>query len=184
MEPGFTERVGQALLSPGAAARRLCDGGRGGLRDALCLLGLRLLATEGIVIVRGLWRLRDDGLAALFSTVTRLVQSALPDVALCGVATVALAVLIGAEERHLRPGLVLDLSAQAWIGWLAVHVFCSLGLTLVGYQPGPRGVMGVQGVALGAFALFWGYALPVARRAAVRAKQDPPASQAATEPGE
>lgn len=162
----MTERLGQGVLYPGRAARRLLSGGRGGLRDVLWLLGLRVLAVETVSLAQGFSRIVDEGLSAPFQALLQAGRSVLLDVlvVLCGATLLSL--LLGEREARLRPGMSLDLSAQALLPWLFIHVHAALLFTLLGWGDPPERLRRVvQGVALLSYAWAFWAALRAARRA-------------------
>src|SRR4051812_43934950 len=135
----YAARVHAALLQPRAAAEALCrgagavtqgDGGdaRGGLGDAAWLLGLRLLAGEAQVLVRGALRVPTEGAGALGEALLQAASALVPDLLLIVGGGVLMGVLLWGRERLLRPGLTIDLAAQAWIPWVAVHTAFALVL--------------------------------------------------------
>jgi hypothetical protein len=166
----YTARLHAALLRPRAAAEALCRGGAGGLGDAAPLLALRLLASEGQVLVRGALRVPLEGAGALGAALLQAASALVPDLLLMAGGAVLLGVLLRGGERLLRPGLTVDLAAQAWVAWVAVHALAALGFTLLQRAPGEGTRTAVQVLALGAFARAWGYAFAAAREAARRAE--------------
>lgn len=178
--PGYSARLHAALLAPRAAAEALCVGAavpgaprpRGGLTDAAWLLGLRLAASEAQTVVRGALRVPLEGPAALLSALSQAASALVPDLLLIALGGVLMGLLLGGRERLLRPGLTMDLSALAWVGWVAVHALAALGLTLAQAAPGETGRTVVQVLGLLAFARGWGYAFAVVRAASLAAAQE------------
>ena len=174
VEPGFSARVGQSLLDPRRAAQRLCQGGRGGLRDALLLLCARVCAQQLQPLCRGVLRAQEEGSGALSAALTQALLAAREDLVLILGGGVLLSLLMGPGERYLRPGLGVELSAQAWLGWLAVQLAGTLLLALSRLTPAPtglaaRGATAIQVLGLCSFVALWLIALQQARRAARRA---------------
>jgi hypothetical protein len=170
----YTARLHAALFSPRAAAAALCRGEGGGLRDAGWLLLLRLLCSEAQVLVRGALRVRTEGAGALTGALLQAAGALLPDLLLITGGGVLLGLALRGRERALPPGTTIDLAAQAWIGWLAVHSVSALVLTLLQRAPGEGLRTAVQVLALGAFARGWGYAFVAARAAAQGAEKKKP----------
>lgn len=186
--PGFSARIGQALLAPRRAADRLCAGGPGGVRDAALLLGLRVCAQRLQPLVRGVLHVEDEGLGALWEGAQQALLAARGDLVLILAGGVLLSLLAGPGERLLRPGLGVELAAQAWLGWLAVQLPGTLLLALA-----PRASSlaiaqrGVQAAGLCAFAVLWVLSLRQLRGAArlAYARAHAPAAPAgAGDPGQ
>ena len=133
---GFAERVGRAILFPQQASRALSAGQPGGLRDAALLFLPRLLISDVQRLTRELTQVGDGGAPAAFQLLLAAASALLPDVLGILLGGVVMSLALGQRERLLRPGLTIDLAAQAWLGWLFVHVLAALGLTLLQQEPG------------------------------------------------
>jgi thiol-disulfide isomerase/thioredoxin len=160
-ERGFFTRVGAALLSPRQNAEALCRGERGGLRDVLYLLPLRLLVGEMALLVA------SDGRSLLLAVLGAL------SVDLLGIffGGVLMALLIGRRERNLPASLTTDLAAQGWFAWLAVQVTAALGFVLAQSEPGPTLLRAIQIAGAGLWGVYFLIGLLVARKAAVAAEE-------------
>lgn len=169
---GFVERIGAAVLRPDLAAAALCEGRPGGVRDVLILVLPRLVASETQLVALTLVQadVAGGGAVGVMGSLVGLLGALLPDVLLVCLGAIAMTIALGAREKRLRPGLVLDLSAQAWIVWLFVQVLAALSLTLFAKMPGAGLRQGIQVVALGAYCVYWSIGYRAARRAADRAE--------------
>ncbi len=136
--PSFVERIGRAILFPHAASRALCEGQPGGLRDAAILFVPRLLVSDIQRLTVELTQVGDGGVGNLVQLLVNTAGALLPDVLGIVLGGVVMSLVLGEKERLLRAGLTVDLAAQAWLGWLFVHVLVALGQTLLQRQPGPR----------------------------------------------
>lgn len=165
---GFVERIGAAVLRPDLAAAALCEGRPGGVRDVLILVLPRLVASETQLVALTLVQadVAGGGAVGVMGSLVGLLGALLPDVLLVCLGAIAMTIALGAREKRLRPGLVLDLSAQAWIVWLFVQVLAALSLTLFAKMPGAGLRQGIQVVALGAYCVYWSIGYRAARRAA------------------
>lgn len=151
---GFGERVGRAIFFPRQASRALISGQPGGLRDAVLLALPRLLISDVQRLSAELSELRYGGLRAGFAVLVDAASALLPDVLGILLGSVLMSVVLGEKERRLRPGLTLDLSAQAWLGWLFVHVLTALTQTLLQRQPGPLLSAALPWVAFAVWVLY------------------------------
>ena len=151
---GFSERIGRAVLFPHKASRALIQGERGGLRDAALLLVPRLLMSETQHLTAQLRELQQGGLRAGFTVLTDAFSALLPDLLGILLGGVLMSLLLGEKERRLRPGLTLDLSAQAWLGWLFLHVLASLAQTLLQRPLGPPWAAVLPRVAIAVWLLY------------------------------
>ncbi len=156
----FVARVGAAVFAPAAAARRICQGGPGGLSDMLWLLPVCIITGDGQRLAREVREAAaDGGGAAVLAAILRGAQVVVPDVLLILLGGVVLGLLLGQRGRRLRPGTTMDLSALAWMGWFFVLSGSSLVLTLLRHDPGERLRRVTQMAALGLFGIIWLQAL-------------------------
>lgn len=162
--PGFATRVGLAVLCPRQAAARLCAGERGGLRDAVLLFLPRVVVSDEVPLTLSLVRLVDGGLGAGLDLFVDLLRALTPDLIGIALGGVVMSLLLGSRERLLRPGLTLDLTAQAWLLWLFILVVAKLALTLLRLNPPPLWQQLGRAVAFGAVALHWLNGFLTARR--------------------
>lgn len=151
---GFGERVGRAIFFPQKASQALISGQPGGLRDAALLALPRLLISDVQRLSAELAELQYGGLRAGFAVLVDAASALLPDVLGVLLGSVLMSVALGEKERRLRPGLTLDLSAQAWLGWLFVHVLAALTQTLLQRQPGPLLSAALPWVAFAVWVLY------------------------------
>lgn len=151
---GFAERVGRAILFPQQASRALMSGQPGGLRDAALLALPRLLISDVQRLGAELGELQYGGLRSGFAVLVDAASALLPDALGILLGSVLMSVALGEKERRLRPGLTLDLSAQAWLGWLFVHVLAALAQTLLQRQPGPLLSAALPWVAFAVWVLY------------------------------
>jgi hypothetical protein len=161
---GFATRIGLAVLCPRLAAMRLCDGERGGLRDAALLFLPRVVAGDEVSLTFSLVHLSDAGAAGLLDVVLDALRALTPDLIGIALGGIVMSLLLGPRERLLRPGLTIDLSAQAWLLWLFLLVVAKLGLTVLRLNPPPLWAQLGRYLALAAVALHWFNGLLVARR--------------------
>lgn len=160
----FATRIGLAVLCPHKAALRLCDGERGGLRDAALLFLPRVVAGDELPLTFSLVHLSDAGIAAMLDVVLDVLRALTPDLIGIALGGIVMSLVLGPRERLLRPGLTIDLSAQAWMLWLFLLVVARLGLTVLRLSPPPLwGQLG-RYLALAAVALHWLNGLLTARR--------------------
>lgn len=152
--PGFAERIGRAVLFPRQASAALSAGEPGGLRDAALLFVPRLLAGDVRRLSLELIQLRDGGLSAGLQLLIDAASGLLPDILGILIGGVVMSLLLGKRERQLRPGLTVDLAAQAWLGWLFVHVLAALLQTIVQHTPGPLSSAVVQWLALAVWVFY------------------------------
>jgi hypothetical protein len=157
--PGFSERIGRAILYPRQASAALCRGEPGGLRDAALLFLPRLLAGDVRRLGLQLIQVRDGGVGAALQLVVDAASALLPDVIGILLGGVVMSLLLGERERRLRPGLTIDLAAEAWLGWLFVHVLAALLQTILQRAPGPvlNGVVQWLALAVWVFYMMIGF---------------------------
>lgn len=165
--PGFATRIGLAVLSPRQAAERLCRGEPGGVRDAALLLLPRAVAGDEVPLTLSLVHLVDGGLPAALDVLLDLLRVLTPDLIGIALGGVLMSLLLGPRERLLRPGLTLDLTAQAWLLWLFLLVTAKLALTLLRLNPPALWAQLARYVALLAVVLHWLSGLRIARRHAL-----------------
>ncbi len=175
--PGFGERLGRAILFPQRASAALCAGEPGGLRDAALLFVPRLLAGDVRRLSLELIQVRDGGPAAALQLLMDAASGLLPDVLGILLGGVVMSLLLGKRERQLRPGLTVDLAAQAWLAWLFVHVLAALAQTLLQRPPGPALTAAVQWVALVAWVFYMMIGFVTVRRTLLAPAAAPPARQ-------
>jgi thiol-disulfide isomerase/thioredoxin len=156
---GYIQRLGTALLAPHKAARALARGEPGGLRDVLWLLPLRILTGESALFL-------SDDLRAVVMGVLSALSIDILGIFLGGV---VMALVLGRRERHLRPGLTTDLTAQGWLGWLFVQAAAALIFVVAQHQPGPGLQQAVQVAGLVVWLGYWAVGLVIARQLAGRA---------------
>lgn len=135
--PGFAERIGRAVFYPHRAVRALSQGEAGGLRDTALLFLPRLLVSDTQRLSAELAQVHDGGVRAVVQLTISAISALLPDVLGILLASVFMSLSLGESERQLRPGLTLDVGAQAWLGWLFLHVLMALGQTLLQREPEP-----------------------------------------------
>lgn len=152
--PGFGERIGRAVLFPQRAVRALSRGEPGGLRDTALLFVPRLLISDLQRLSVELGQLPSGGLRAGFQLLISAASALLPDVLGILLASVFMSLALGESERRLRPGLTLDVAAQAWLGWLFVHVLAALAQTLLQRPPGPLLQAALPFVAMAVWLLY------------------------------
>ena len=151
---GFVERLGRAILFPQQASRALCKGQPGGLRDAALLFLPRLLVSDVQRLTQELTQLGDGGVRAVLQLLIDAAGALLPDVLGIVLGGVLMSVALGERERLLRPGLTVDLAAQAWLGWLFVHVLVALVQTLLQRPPGPGLAAALPWIAFAVWVLY------------------------------
>ena len=151
---GFGERIGRAVLFPQRAVRALARGEPGGLRDTALLFVPRLLISDLQRLSVELTQLPDGGLRAGLQLFTSAAAALLPDVLGILLGSVLMSLALGERERRLRPGLTLDVAAQAWLGWLFVHVLAALLQTLLQRPPGPLLQSALSWVAMAVWLLY------------------------------
>jgi hypothetical protein len=150
-------------MAPRQAARRLLAGGPGGIGDLGLLLLLRTLAVEGRQVVVGFLHVEDEGAGALLGVVYLLAQSVRKDLIGVLLGGIAFSLLCGSRERQLRPGLGVEMTAQAWIGWLCVQVVAALWFSRHEVGDGLRLVAQLSGLVI--FGALWVLALLTTRAA-------------------
>lgn len=166
--PGFAERLGAAVFAPARAARLLCSGGRGGWSDAALLMLPRLGASQPQLVTDQLSRLSADGPRALPGMVLALLSALLPDLLGISLGAVVMSLLLGKNERLLPASLTFGLCAQAWQGWLFVHVLSALLLNLIHTEPGQLLRTAIQLAALLVWVGYAGIGFLAARQLAAR----------------
>lgn len=134
---GFAERIGRAVLFPHKAVRALAQGEPGGLRDTALLFLPRLLVSDTQRLGLELSQVQEGGVRAVLQLLISAASALLPDVLGILLASVFMSLALGESERQLRPGLTLDVGAQAWLAWLFFHVLMALAQTLLQHEPGP-----------------------------------------------
>jgi hypothetical protein len=151
---GFGERIGRAILFPQQATRALGASQPGGLRDAALLFLPRLLISDVQRMTLELTQLGDGGARSIVTVLLDAASALLPDVLGILLGGVLMSVALGQRERLLRPGLTIDISAQAWLGWLFVQVLAALGQTLWQHEPGARFRAALPWVAFAVWVLY------------------------------
>jgi hypothetical protein len=151
---GFVERIGRAILFPQQASKALCDGQPGGLRDAAILFVPRLLISDVQRLTMELTEHGGGGLRGVMQLLVDAVGALLPDVLGIVLGGVLMSLALGERERQLRPGLTVDLAAQAWLGWLFVHVLVALFQTLLQRPLGPSLSAAVPWIAFIVWVLY------------------------------
>jgi thiol-disulfide isomerase/thioredoxin len=134
--PGFPRRLGLLVLSPSRALAAIAESRSGGVRDALYLVGISVLAFRSTDLLRAVLALvRVSGSAGL----SRLWSVVGSEVSTAGVVVLGSALLItlAAGRGRRDPGAAIELGgacyAPYFVVWSPVRLFD--GESLLGYPP-------------------------------------------------
>jgi hypothetical protein len=165
----FLGRIGEVLVRPLAAMRRLAGGREGGLGDVAVLLLLALLAGQtrvggagedsSVLLARAAMALGRLQPALAAQGLLRSASVLLPDLLAIVVGAVVLALLAGGRTG----GRELDLAAVAWIPAILVHALAPIVFTAVGRDPTRAEAAWIFWGALAWAALCWTAALVALR---------------------
>jgi len=164
VEPAFPARIGLLLLAPSRRLGAIALRRSGGLRDALYLVLVSLLAFRLPDLLRAAMVFSRISASAGFSRLLGVVVSELQTVAFVAlIAALAITILAGRGRRD--PGVGLELGSACYvpyfIAWLPVRVLDCEGL--LGYSPAMLSRI-VNVVAWASVALFVGLSLRLLRR--------------------
>jgi hypothetical protein len=168
----FAERVGGVLVAPRRALALAAEAPAGrGLADVTWLITAKLVASEAPRLVRAGAKLVGLGVADGLRAFLDAAAQVLPDAVGVLVASMVMSLLLPASastpapSTKLRAGAI-DLSAYAWVPYLAVELAAALAFTAMRRAP-----TRIEHGVVTAVALAWALAVWLVGLLALRARR-------------